>query len=249
MSSVESSAGFLIAAKRALKHEPPRWDEYFARLRAAARRGNADAQEQLGAWYLEGFNEASGQVVLRRSPKRALSLLESAAAGGNTSALFALGCCFDLGDGVARDPARAEQYYRQAARRGESLAALNLAVLYREKGDLRAAERWLRRAEAFGEPDAVLELGRMAMRNRWTTRRSHAAVARLRRLARRGGPEAPEAMLLIGTAHARGVGARLSPREAIRWFQRAGERGDAEVRALARAAARDLSAGDGAPKR
>jgi TPR repeat protein len=84
-----------------------------------------------------------------------------AARAGDADAQFNLGAAYDLGDGVARDPAEAARWFRQAAEQGDREAQSRLgSMLYHGDGVVRddnAAFGWLARAAQQG--DVVAQRG------------------------------------------------------------------------------------------
>lgn len=56
----------------------------------------------------------------------AIELLEEAAAGGLANAAFQLGCCYDIGRGVMKNPEKAKEAYREAVKMGSPFAAIAL---------------------------------------------------------------------------------------------------------------------------
>jgi TPR repeat protein len=143
---------------------PPRWVDYARLLVAAAALGEPDAQENLAAWHLEGLH-AGGRVVIRRSPKKAVLLLEASSRAGNPVAQNLLGYCFDQGIGVKPDVKRAASLYRKAFGGGNAMGAANLATLYRSRSDLKGELRWLKRAFELNDWDAGLEFCRAILRS------------------------------------------------------------------------------------
>ncbi|MCA9528678.1 MAG: sel1 repeat family protein [Myxococcales bacterium] len=210
------------------------WSVYFRLLRFAAKLGHPEAQKNLALWYLEGMQDESGREMFPRAPQRAIPLLRAAVSHGNERAMHDLAYCYDTGCGVRRDPERAMSLYRKAARRGVTISALNLAIMYREQENARGEERWNRHAVAIGKEegnlDGVLELAKMALRDGWSDKRAKPVMASLRKLARQESDQcAPEAMLLLSEAHSRGIGVRHSKAIARRWLLKAAEAGDEDA--------------------
>lgn len=187
----------LSKAEALLARRKPDWRGYFRALAQCARAGDPRAQEALGAWLLEGARDRSGKVMLRRSPGRAVALLRAAAAAGLDVAQFRLACCYDVGEGVARDPTEARRLYRLASRQGLAVAAANMAVLCRECGDSRARRRWLRRAVVLGDIDAEVELARLELGSRCGPDRRRYWRGRLRKIAKTRTPEGEDAAALL----------------------------------------------------
>jgi TPR repeat protein len=90
--------------------------EAFARLVAAAERGDVDAACRLGDMYREG----SGG--LRYSPKQAFRWYAHSAMAGDATGRNNLGACFEHALGCEQSYARAVKWYRlsSAQRLGES---------------------------------------------------------------------------------------------------------------------------------
>lgn len=144
-----------------------RWHESFTLLRRAAARKEAHlARYDLAEWYLEGYKDRRGKVVLRRNLPVAVRLLRSAAEAGLTDAYLTLANCYASGIGVSRDFRSAARWYRAGARAGDADAAFNLSVEYRLAGNRRSELRWLRRASLIGSHDARVLLAIAELRGR-----------------------------------------------------------------------------------
>jgi hypothetical protein len=62
-------------------------------------------------------------------------------------------------------------WYEKAAEKGNATAMYNLGLVYRDRGRLRTAERWLRMAAENGDPDADLAIRNLQRRRAKRTRR------------------------------------------------------------------------------
>ncbi len=91
---------------------------------------------------------------------RAKDLYEHGAALGDSACWIGLGYMFDVGQGVEVDKQKAMRCYKAGWRSRDAVAANNIAVLYREKGDRRAMFRWFKRAAEHGDDGAYLELAK-----------------------------------------------------------------------------------------
>lgn len=92
-------------------------------LRAAAERGGALAQYQLGLRYAMGDG-------VPRDPAQAVRWYREAAQQGLAPAQYQLGLRYANGDGVERDFAEAVKWYQRAAGQGVAFAQFNLGVRY-----------------------------------------------------------------------------------------------------------------------
>jgi len=85
---------------------------------------------------------------------------ERGAADGDPFCWSRLGLMFDNGVGCDVDKVAAMQCYRRAWRLRDVVAANNIAILYREGGNNRAAFRWFERAADAGDTGAHVELAK-----------------------------------------------------------------------------------------
>ena len=138
--------------------KPKQPKQRLARLRGRVAAGDFRAHFELGLELLEGIQDARGRPVVRRNPVYAVRLLRAAAEGGVTDAFFSLGYAYDVGLGVRTNQTEAERWYRRAYRTGSSMGTGNLAIIYRDAGDLRSAFRWYRRAAALKDGDAMVDV-------------------------------------------------------------------------------------------
>ena len=128
-------------------------------LLTKARRGNPDAQWEVGYYYEEGFTDKSGMAIVKPQPSRALHWYTLSAENGNDSAQIALGVLLSTGDGVKRDINSAIYWNQQAINQGNSSAAHNLGTIYRDLKKLSLAFKWYNRAVEMGDIDSVFQVG------------------------------------------------------------------------------------------
>jgi hypothetical protein len=119
--------------------------------RKAADQGNAHAQDNIGASYINGWGVAQDYAEAMRWNRKA-------ADQGNDDAQYGIGWLFELGWGVAQDYAEAMRWYRKAADQGNGLGQLGVGWLY-EHGqgvaqDYAEAMRWYRKAADQGNEEA-----------------------------------------------------------------------------------------------
>jgi uncharacterized protein len=96
--------------------------------------------------------------------KSAFRLYLAAAKRGDSGCQVNLGNFYCDGIGVKRNRKRALYWYRRALRKGESCAASNIAVLYRDEQKIELALSWFERAVALGEPEANLEIAKIHLK-------------------------------------------------------------------------------------
>jgi TPR repeat protein len=82
-----------------------------------------------------------------------------AAQKGYPVAMKYVGYAYYSGEGVARNPAEAVRWYRQAADSGNMAAMSNLGVVAQAAGNLTEAVRWYRKAAEGGGRDGMYNLG------------------------------------------------------------------------------------------
>ncbi|MFT4251645.1 MAG: hypothetical protein QM608_04085 [Caulobacter sp.] len=96
---------------------------------------------------------------------------------GDITGLTNLAYMHDTGLGAPPDKDEAMRLYRQAWRKARStVAANNIAILYRERGDYRAMVRWFARCAAEGDDSACLQLAKCYLEGVGVRRSVDAAV-------------------------------------------------------------------------
>ncbi|HEV2394340.1 MAG TPA: SEL1-like repeat protein [Verrucomicrobiae bacterium] len=124
---------------------PPSPAALARKLKAAAEKGDADAQWRLGECYREG--EGGNQDF-----KEAFKWHSLASENGHAEAAFRLGTYFGNGHGVEKDLQKAKEMYELAASRGSANAVNNLGRAYHNglgvpKDLAKAAAHYLEAAE------------------------------------------------------------------------------------------------------
>ena len=92
-------------------------------LEERASRGDADAQNELGTAYMQGYG-------VQLDYKKGLHWFIEAAAQGHTGAFANLGICFLTGLGIPKNYKNAFKLLKKSAERGYALAQYNLGVMY-----------------------------------------------------------------------------------------------------------------------
>jgi len=153
-------------AQTALRPAPANEEQLAATLRAtraAAERGDAAAQFNLGVMYEEGRAISQDNV-------EAVAWYRKAADQGYGPAQINLGMMYGTGQGVEKDDVQAAAWYRKAADQGNAPAQSNLGVMYRDgRGvaqDDAQAVAWLRKAADQGDDLAKGNLRQMLEQGR-----------------------------------------------------------------------------------
>ena len=92
--------------------------------------------------------------------RSAFRLYLAAAKEGDSSCQVNLGNCYDDGTGVLRNRSAALYWYKRAYRRGESSAAHNLGVMWRNEQKFKRARNWFEKAVLLGDDEANLEIAK-----------------------------------------------------------------------------------------
>ena len=231
-------------------------------LQRAADQGNAEAQNDLGAFYGSGRGVPRDDAVAMRWYQRA-------ADQGDAEAQYNLGALYEDGQGVRQDYAEAARWYRRAADLGDADAQYNLGVFFLNgqgvPRDDAEGMRLLRRAADQGDADAQNAIGTLYVSGQGVPPNNAEAMLWYRRAADRGNADAQydigvlyengrgvprdygqamrwysraadqgdaDALYAVGTLHARGRGVPRSQDQALRWFRKAAAAGNAAAQAL-----------------
>lgn len=141
-------------------------------------------------------------------------------------AWYYLALCYDKGWGVEEDPAKARECYYDALNRGVNEAWLPLGLLYRHrsgatvKKDSYYAIYCYEHAAAWGEVEAMLELGDMHSRGIGILKDPEEAMKWYMKAAEMG---SPSAMASIGTMYVEANGVEKDEEEIRKWYTMATE--------------------------
>jgi len=95
----------------------------FQEFLAAAKKGHADSQYNMGIMYEQG-------IGVGKDDAEALAWYSKSAEQGNSDAQFNLGVLYENGRGTNVDFAKANEWYRKASMQGDAMAIGNLGMLY-----------------------------------------------------------------------------------------------------------------------
>lgn len=110
----------------------------------------------------------------------AFRCFQQGASLGDVTCLERLAHMYDEGVGVDVDKSFAMRCYQRAWRMGGHCAANNIAILYREQGNLGAMVRWYKRAIERGDEDARVALAKCYLSGDGVRRSVSAASLQLR---------------------------------------------------------------------
>lgn len=149
--------------------------------------------------------------------------------GQDSYTLYNLGVLYDSGEGVARNPQRAAQYYTAAARLNDNDARYNLARLYHygdgvPRSDI-IAHYWLTKAAAH-ERDAMTALGMLYQKSGTDDGTQMRASYWLEQAAMRGDAQAQYELFWRSRY---GYGIEKNQETANRWLQQAAENDNVEA--------------------
>jgi uncharacterized protein len=198
-------------------------------LLARARTRDPEAEWEVADRYADGCKDNRGKMIVKRSAAKAARWFSRAAEHGSAPAQNNLGIVLSNGNGVRKNVQEALFWLRKAFRGGDSCAGPNIAVTYRENGNLKAAVRWFRRAVAADDGDALVQLGIHYYWGKGVRTNPRAAVKCFRAAAKAkniSGGGRDDAFFFLGIAHLEGHGVRKSIRNAKKYLQRANIDGD-----------------------
>ena len=208
-------------AKYSFKTTVKQWKSHLDR----ARQGDAETQWEVAEKYFDGCKDRAGRIVVKRSMRKGIEWLRRAAENGSAPAQSHLGVLLGDGNGMTENPREALVWLKRAFRGGgDSYVAVNIAVTYRQIGNLRHAVRWFRKSVALGDDGALIQLGIHYFWGRGV-RTNAAAAVRYFRKATTGKDlcefERDDAFFFLGIAYLEGRGVKLSIPTARRMLKRA----------------------------
>ena len=215
-------------------------------FKEAAARGNALAMARIGSMYLEGMG-------VNEDYQQAMDWLERAADAGNANAMFCIGAMFEEGQGTARNIRDAKYWYNEAANRGIEEAKRRLGDLENKEDEARKKNNTVReetttRIIAEGEvPSAIrdkiqrqektlqnndvierevkLPKDYFALAENFKKEKDYIKAMEYYRIAADAGD--PRAMENIGRIYRFGWGVRQDDQQAMKWYERAFDAGNA----------------------
>jgi len=195
----------------------------FARIKANAQQGNAEAQLQLAECYANG-------VGVTRDVEKAAKWHRKAADQGLARAQYRVGLDYANGEGVKSNQAEASRWFRRAANQGLADAQYELGVSWlsgRGAGENGAeAVEWLRKAAAQGHLDAEYQVGACYFRGAGVAKDVEEGIKWIRSAAEKGDALAQNE---LGTCFEKGEGVPKDYLQAYKWFALAAAQDDARA--------------------
>ena len=141
-----------------------------------------------------------------------------------------LGVMYTTGSGVAKDEAKAVEWFRKAAEQGIATAQVNLGWMYRNgtgvaKDEAKAFE-WYRKAAEQGYATAQNNLGSMYRNGMGVAKDEAKAVEWYRKAVEQG---LAEAQSNLGGMYLNGTGVAKDEAKAVEWYRKAAEQGHAKA--------------------
>jgi TPR repeat protein/V8-like Glu-specific endopeptidase len=192
-----------------------------ALLKAAAEKGNAEAQHHLGRMH-------DKEIGVLDDPKEAVKWYRKAAEQDYARAQTNLGVSYEFGEGVEKDLKEAVRWYRKAAEQGYAQAQTNLGYMY-ETGrgvgkDYSEAVKWYRKAAEQDYARAQTNLGVSYEFGEGVEKDLKEAARWYRKAAEQGYAHAQND---LGLMYANGYGVEKDCKEAVKWYRRAAEKDNA----------------------
>ncbi len=200
--------------------------------------------------------DSQGGILVRMSGAQALRMFRRAAELGDTNGMVLLANSLSR-LALKQKPSErtrllleeAMRWERKALRRGGSTAAFNLAMSLLHLGRAHDAVRRFRKLAEEGDDSALLEVARAELLAVGTRRNVVGAMAKFRRVARKGSNatefDREAAMILLATTSYEGWLVRRNYRAAVKWLRRAAAVGSAAARGMLQDLGEAVQAGDG----
>ena len=198
-----------------------RMEDAIGWLQAASRVDNVIAHNILARIHTIEYGQAESPEERQAALDQVLENYMHATALGSPNAMYGLAALYLEGVFGADNVAAAIPLMRQAGDLDHSDALLHLAYLHYAgeavEEDLAVAEEYFIRSAALNNNAARLGYARYLMRERAASDPDGRAVPWLMEMVRQAAD--PEAMLLLGNLHARGVATKQNFRTARKWYR------------------------------
>jgi hypothetical protein len=161
-------------------------------------------------------------------PEEGAGCFRKAAEQGHAQAQFALGFCYQRGEGVARSDRHTFEWWRKAAEQGLAPAQVNLASMY-ERGVGTAADavqafHWRHEAAEQGDPEAQYGVAVCYVQGNGVAEDVEMAAQWALKAAAQGHRAA---QFYVGAMHEGGEGLPRDVARAIEWYRKAAAQGHA----------------------
>lgn len=191
----------------------------FELVQKSAKQGNAQAQLLLAGMYKDGKG-------VHQDNKKAVVWTQKSARQGNMIAQNDLGYLYEQGLGVERDFQKAREWYLKAADKGLAAAQVSLGNIYRDglgvEENINEAKKWYVKAAEKGDEKARSELLNIELEADPKKKLKNKIVLSFQGDAK--------AMAEVATMYLMGIGTEPSEENALEWFKKAYEHGNASVR-------------------
>ena len=213
----------------------PAWADYQAGLsayqrgdyatalkewRPLAEQENADAQNNLGAMYVNGQG-------VTKDDTEAFKWLKRAAEKGHVGAQYSLGAMYHRGEGVPKDVAESIKWLRRAAEQGHARAQYHVSARYKNglgvPEDVAESTKWLRRAAEQGYAHAQSSISSRYEDGEGVPKDLAEAARWTRRAAEQGHAHS---QFDLGLRHRTGAGVPRDNAEALFWISLAAANGE-----------------------
>ena len=139
---------------------------------------------------------------------------------------YALGCKYDIGQGVERNDVLAVKWYRKAAEQGHTMSQFNMGCMYQlgrgVEQDYTQAAKWFKKAAGQGHAVAQFNLGVMYGKGQGVEQNDELSAEWHRRAAEQGDMDS---QLQLGVKYNLGRGVPQDDIQSVYWFRRAAEQG------------------------
>lgn len=115
--------------------EKKKWQDLFMKAKGS----DTDAQVEIANYYFKGLTGSNQKLVVKQNYNLAYEWYKKSADLGNINGIIGLADYFDTEIDGVRQTEKAIRLYKKAIDLGSSIAAFNLATVYRDKGNYKKA--------------------------------------------------------------------------------------------------------------
>lgn len=181
-------------------------------------RAEALYRESFELEYAKAAFNLANLLFKQGKPSDAIHFLELGSEMKELNCVSYLAYCYDVGQGVEKNPEKALELYLQTAQLGHTSGMSNTGLILLDAGRAKEGFEWLQRAGTTGFTPALYWLGHCHENGNGTEKNLVTALEYYRKAAEK---EEAQAYYALGRFYQEGIAMEANPSEALKFFEKA----------------------------